>query len=125
VLESKDLGPAAVAAGPSIGRAWRLSPSVGISRIDPTVASHDSALKAHRQNIKHREHNRQLRTRLRGALRDIRTAIDSGDPKDVKDALRATISMVDKMAAKGLIHRNSAGRYKSRLARRIAKRSAA
>jgi small subunit ribosomal protein S20 len=89
------------------------------------VASHDSALKAHRQNIKHREHNRQLRTRLRGALRDIRTAIDSGDPKDVKDALRATISMVDKMAAKGLIHRNSAGRYKSRLARRIAKRSAA
>ena len=89
------------------------------------MASHDSALKAHRQNIKHREHNRQLRTRLRGALRDIRTAIDSGDPKDVKDALRATISMVDKMAAKGLIHRNSAGRYKSRLARRIAKRSAA
>jgi small subunit ribosomal protein S20 len=89
------------------------------------VASHDSALKAHRQNVKRREHNRQLRTRLRSALRDIRAAIDSGNAQSVKDALRATISMVDKMAAKGLIHRNTAGRYKSRLSGRVAKRSAA
>ena len=87
------------------------------------MASHESALKAHRQNVKRREHNRQLRTRLRSALRDIRAAIDTGDPKNVKDALRATISLVDKMAAKGLIHRNTAGRYKSRLSMRVAKRS--
>ena len=79
------------------------------------MASHDSALKAHRQNVKQREHNRQLRTRLRSALRDIRAAIDSEDPAKVKDALRNTISLVDKMAAKKLIHRNTAGRYKSRL----------
>jgi small subunit ribosomal protein S20 len=90
-----------------------------------TVASHDSALKAFRQNVKRREHNRQLRTRLRGALRDIRAAIDSGSPESIKEALRQTISMVDKMAAKGLIHRNAAGRYKSRLAGRVAKRTAA
>jgi len=89
------------------------------------VASHDSALKAHRQNLKRREHNRQLRTRLRGALRDIRAAIDSNDPKTVNDALRETVSLVDKMASKGLIHRNTAGRYKSRLAGRVAKRTAA
>jgi small subunit ribosomal protein S20 len=89
------------------------------------VASHDSALKAHRQNVKRREHNRQLRTRLRSALRDIRAAIDSGDPADVKDALRRTISLVDKMAGKGLIHRNTAGRYKSRLANRVSRRTAA
>ena len=89
------------------------------------MASHDSALKAHRQNVKHREHNRQLRTRLRSALRDIRAAIDSEDPGKVKDALRNTISLVDKMAAKKLIHRNTAGRYKSRLASRVAKKSAA
>jgi small subunit ribosomal protein S20 len=88
-----------------------------------TVASHDSALKAHRQNIKRREHNRQLRTRLRTALRDIRAAIDTNDPKEVKDALRQTISLVDKLASKGLIHRNTAGRYKSRLAARVAKGS--
>jgi small subunit ribosomal protein S20 len=89
------------------------------------VASHDSALKAHRQNIKRREHNRQLRTRLRSALRDIRAAIDTNDPAKVKDALRQTISLVDKLAGKGLIHRNTAARYKSRLAGRVAKRSAA
>jgi small subunit ribosomal protein S20 len=89
-----------------------------------TVASHDSALKAHRQNERRREHNRQLRTRLRGALRDIRAAIDAGEPAKVKDALRDTISLVDKMAKKKLIHRNAAGRYKSRLATRVAKKSA-
>ena len=89
------------------------------------MASHDSALKAHRQNERRREHNRQLRTRLRGALRDIRASIDAEDPAKVKDALRNTISLVDKMAKKKLIHRNTAGRYKSRLASRVAKKSAA
>ena len=89
------------------------------------VASHDSALKAHRQNVRRREHNRALRTRLRSALRDIRAAIDTGDAGEVKDALRTTVSLVDKMAGKGLIHRNTAGRYKSRLASRVAKKSAA
>jgi small subunit ribosomal protein S20 len=89
------------------------------------LASHDSALKAHRQNVRRREHNRQLRSRLRSALRDIRAAIDAGDPAQVKDALRSTISLVDKMAGKRLIHKNTAGRYKSRLAQRVAKKSAA
>jgi small subunit ribosomal protein S20 len=98
--------------------------SKGSRKEDYRVASHDSALKAHRQNIKQREHNRQLRSRLRTALRDIRAAIDSDDPAKVKDALRNTISLVDKMAAKKLIHRNTAGRYKSRLASRMSKATA-
>ncbi|MEO8076426.1 MAG: 30S ribosomal protein S20 [Acidobacteriota bacterium] len=88
------------------------------------MASHDSALKAHRQNERRREQNRQLRTRLRGALRDIRASIDADDPAKVKEALNSTISLVDKMAKKKLIHRNTAGRYKSRLASRVAKKSA-
>jgi small subunit ribosomal protein S20 len=89
------------------------------------VASHQSALKAHRQNVQNRDRNRQYRTRLRGALRDIRAAIDAGNPDEVKDALRETVSLVDKMAGKGIIHRNTAGRYKSRLASRVAKKSSA
>jgi small subunit ribosomal protein S20 len=89
------------------------------------MASHESAVKAHRQNIVRREANRQYRSRLRGALRAIRSAIDSGDPAKVKDALRETISLVDKMAGKKVIHRNAAARYKSRLARRVSKRTAA
>jgi len=66
-----------------------------------------------------------MRTRLRGALRGIRAAIDAGDPAQVKDALRETVSLVDKMAAKGVIHKNAAGRYKSRLATRVSRKSAA
>lgn len=89
------------------------------------MASHASALKAHRQNIVRRERNRNMRTRLRGALRTIRAAIDSGDPAEMKDAIRDTVSLVDKMAAKGVIHRNAAGRYKARLASRVSKKSAA
>ena len=89
------------------------------------MASHASALNAHRQNIVRRDRNRQMRTRLRRALRDIRAAIDAGTPGDVKDALRSTISLVDKMASKGLIHRNTAARYKSRLSGRVARKSAA
>lgn len=89
------------------------------------MASHASALKAHRQNLVRRERNRQMRTRLRGALRSIRTAIDAGDAAQVKDALRQTISLVDKMASKGVIHKNTAGRYKSRLATRVSRKSAA
>ena len=89
------------------------------------MASHASALKAHRQNVVRRDRNRQMRSRLRGALRSIRAAVDAGDPAQVKDALRDTISLVDKMAAKGIIHRNAAGRYKSRLSARVTRKSAA
>ena len=87
------------------------------------MASHASALKAHRQSLKHREHNRQFRSRLRGALKSIRTAIDGNDLPAAKTALKETISLIDKMASKGIIHRNAAGRYKSRLQTRIAKRA--
>jgi small subunit ribosomal protein S20 len=89
------------------------------------MASHESAVKAHRQSEIRREANRQYRSRLRGALRAIRSAIDSGDPAKVKDALRDTISLVDKMAGKKVIHRNAAARYKSRLAKRVSRRTAA
>jgi small subunit ribosomal protein S20 len=88
------------------------------------LASHASALKAHRQNLVHRERNRAMRTRLRGALRTIRAAVDAGDPAQLKEAVRDTVSLVDKMAAKGVIHKNAAGRYKSRLATRVSAKSA-
>jgi len=85
------------------------------------ATKHASATKAHRQSLKHREHNRQLRSRLRSALKDIRSAIDNRDPAAAKSALRETISLVDRMTAKGIIHRNAAGRYKSRLHSRMSR----
>jgi small subunit ribosomal protein S20 len=84
------------------------------------LASHESALKAHRQSLKNRERNRQFRSRLRGTLKTIRTAIDGKDLTAAKSALKQTLSLIDKMASKGIIHRNAAGRYKSRLTTRIA-----
>ena len=83
-----------------------------------------SALKANRQNVKLKEHNRAMRSKLRSALRSIRTSLDSKDLAGAKAALSQTVSIVDKMATKGIIHRNTAGRYKSRLSSRLAKASA-
>ena len=80
---------------------------------------HASAVKAHRQTIKRTAHNRELRAKLRTALKSIRTALDSGQQAEAKAALSRTFSIVDKMAAKGIIHDNAAGRYKSRLVRRV------
>jgi small subunit ribosomal protein S20 len=87
------------------------------------VASHASALKAHRQSLKNREHNRQYRSRLRTALKNVRTAIDGNDKAGAKSALREVVSLIDKLAAKGIIHKNAAGRYKSRLTTRLVARS--
>jgi small subunit ribosomal protein S20 len=83
-----------------------------------------SALKANRQNVKRREHNRQLRSKLRSALKAIRASLDAKDLDAAKTALSQTVSIVDKMATKGIIHRNTAGRYKSRLSSRLSKATA-
>ena len=88
------------------------------------MATHASALKAHRQSVKNREHNRQFRSRLRSALKSVRAAIAGDDLAGAKTALKQTISLIDKMASKGIIHRNTAGRYKSRLSARLVKASA-
>ncbi len=83
------------------------------------MASHASALKAHRQSLKRREHNRQFRSRLRTGLKAIRTALDQKDLDGAKAMLNDTVSLIDKMATKGIIHRNTAGRYKSRIVKRL------
>jgi small subunit ribosomal protein S20 len=89
------------------------------------VASHASALKAHRQNLKRREHNREFRAKLRTALKGIRSALDKKDLAGAHEALHETISLIDKLAAKRIIHRNAAARYKSRISIRLAKIRAA
>jgi small subunit ribosomal protein S20 len=89
------------------------------------VASHASALKAHRQNLKRREHNREFRAKLRTALKGIRLALDKKDLAGAKEELNETISLIDKLAGKGIIHRNAAARYKSRISIRLEKIRAA
>jgi small subunit ribosomal protein S20 len=84
------------------------------------VANHASALKAHRQNVVHRERNRRYRAQLRSALRNMRAGISGQDAGQVKAAFTETVSLVDRMASKGVIHKNAASRYKSRLVKRMA-----
>lgn len=78
-----------------------------------------SGLKASRQNVTRREQNRQMRSKLRTALKSIRLLLDAEDLTGAKAALKDIVSIVDKMAAKGIIHHNTAGRYKSRLGARL------
>jgi small subunit ribosomal protein S20 len=101
----------------------RLRPEVDLREVVEYVATHASALKAHRQSLKNREHNRQFRSRLRSALKNVRAAIAGNDLASARTALKQSISLIDKMASKGIIHRNAAGRYKSRLTTRLAARS--
>jgi small subunit ribosomal protein S20 len=80
-----------------------------------------SALKANRQNIERRDANRQLRSKLRTGLKKLRAAVGGDNKDEAKAALTGTQSLVDRMASKGIIHRNTAARYKSRLSARVSK----
>ena len=80
-----------------------------------------SALKANRQNIKRREHNRALRSKLRTGLKSVRAAAAGKDAAATSQAMTSMQSLVDKMAAKGIIHKNTASRLKSRLSARVSK----
>ena len=79
-----------------------------------------SALKANRQNVKRREHNRALRSKLRTGLKSARQAVKGKDEGAAKAAFTGLQSLVDKMASKGIIHKNTAARLKSRLSTRAA-----
>jgi small subunit ribosomal protein S20 len=84
------------------------------------LATHASALKAHRQSLVHRERNRKYRSQLRSTLKQIRAVIDK-DKAAAQQELNQAISLIDRMAGKGIIHRNTASRYKSRLSARYTK----
>ncbi len=66
-----------------------------------------------RQNEKRRVINRGNRGRLRTGVKNLRAALDSGE--GTQELLPATISLIDKAVQKGVLHRNAAARYKSRL----------
>lgn len=75
-----------------------------------------SAKKALRQNAKKRLQNRSQRSALRTAIKKARVAVAAGG-EDVTETLRLATKKIDQAAAKNLIHKNTAARTKSRLAR--------
>ena len=83
------------------------------------MANHQSAKKRMRQNVKRRELNRSKRSSLRTQLTKLRSAIAEGDKKQCQTELVPTITLIDKMVNKNILHRNTAARYKSRLTKHV------
>jgi len=83
------------------------------------MANIKSARKRARQAVKLRAHNMSMRTIARSAIKDVKKAIASGDKKAAAAALVKSQAAIDRVAAKGVLHRNAAARNKSRLAHAI------
>ena len=83
------------------------------------MANHLSALKRVRQEARRTEVNRRNKTRLRHQIRTIRRALLAKDPSAAKGLLPATFSIIDRSARVGIIKKNTAARYKSRLHMRV------
>jgi small subunit ribosomal protein S20 len=85
------------------------------------MANHFSALKRARQTERRTARNRANRSRLRTALRNLRESLAKGDKQAAEQSFRLTVSALDKAIQKGVIHENTASRYKSRLSARLTK----
>ncbi|SMF44075.1 SSU ribosomal protein S20P [Alteromonadaceae bacterium Bs31] len=79
------------------------------------MANSPQAKKRARQNDKRRAHNASLRSMVRTYLKKVVAAIEAGDAEKAKTAYDAAVPVVDRMADKGIIHKNKAARHKSRL----------
>jgi small subunit ribosomal protein S20 len=83
------------------------------------VANIKSQIKRNRQNEKRRLRNKSVRAELRTRSKSAVTAAESG-AEDSVEALRLAVKRIDKAAARGVIHKNTAANHKSRLVRRVA-----
>ena len=83
------------------------------------MANHLSALKRARQTEKRTATNRANTSHLRTALRELREAMAKGDKAAAEKKYRETVSALDKGIQKGVLHKNTAARYKSRLSVRV------
>jgi len=79
------------------------------------VANSAQAKKRARQNDKARVHNASLRSMVRTYIKKVVNAIAAGDKTIAQTAYTAAVPVIDRMADKGIIHKNKAARHKSRL----------
>ena len=83
------------------------------------MANHASALKAHRQSIKHRNINRSNRSSLRTYLKQFNDRLEAGKTEEAKNSLEELYAVIDKSQQKKAISKNAAARQKSRLTKRL------
>ena len=79
------------------------------------MANSVQAKKRARQNEKRRQHNASLRSMVRTYIKKVDAAIASGDHAAAQEAYTASVPVLDRMADKGILHKNKAARHKSRL----------
>lgn len=80
------------------------------------MANSAQARKRARQNDKQRMHNASLRSTLRTAIKKVIKSIEAGDKAAAQSVYTASVSVIDSIADKKIIHKNKAARHKSRLA---------
>jgi small subunit ribosomal protein S20 len=83
------------------------------------MANHVSSLKRARQTVKRTAVNRANRSKLRSGLRAMREALTGNDAAAARTQYNKTASLLDKSVQKGILHDNTASRYKSRLNARL------
>jgi small subunit ribosomal protein S20 len=82
------------------------------------LANHKSAIKRARQSEDRRLRNRSRKTRMKNVIRKLEEAMASKSGESVADNLKVAVSVIDRTAARGVIHRNTASRKISRLTRK-------
>ena len=85
------------------------------------MANHKSALKRVRQTTKRTAHNRSMRADLRTNIKKFRLIQESGDLEQAREAYTNVQKYIDKAITKGILHKSTGARYKSRLALSMAK----
>lgn len=80
-----------------------------------TLANSPQARKRARQNDKRRAHNASLRSLVRTKIKQVLSAVRSGDAEAARAAFDAAVPVIDRMAGRGIIKKNKAARHKSRL----------
>ena len=83
------------------------------------MANIKSARKRAKQAIERREHNMALRTSVRSAMKKVIKAVAAGNKDAATASLRESQRVIDRVVAKGILHRNAGDRHKSRLAQAI------
>ena len=83
------------------------------------MANSPQARKRARQAIKRRARNASHRSQVRTYIKKVVTAVDAGDAGAANTALADAIPVIDRMADKGIMHRNKAARHKSRLTSKV------
>jgi small subunit ribosomal protein S20 len=83
------------------------------------LANHKSAIKRNRQNVVRKDRNKTQRTHAKTAIKSVLEAVDEGNKEVAEKELKASARMISKVASKGVMHKRTASRKISNLAKKV------